>query len=290
LLAAHRQARKETAAALERVAQSATRALERTSVRLPRRLRICASHDLALVELKHFCAHTSPSLSIDLQFRGSLEALHELAHGRCEVAGFHIHPGMPDDGPWRQMLERRRLQCLVLADRHQGWMVAAPNPKGIRGLADLVRKDIRFINRQTGSGTRMLVERLLAEARVKPLAVNGYDREEFTHLAVAATIAAGHADAGVGIEAAAMQYGLTFLPLARETYHLAARSAQFEREPVETLMRHLGGRALRRRVARLPGYDVKRMGQAVQVEAVLGASESHKRVAHVAGADRRRLR
>jgi molybdate transport repressor ModE-like protein len=269
LLAAHQQASKDTAGTLDRIAQATTRSLERTYARVPSALRVCASHDLALIELKHFCAHASPALSIDLQFRGSLEALNELTRGRCEVAGFHIHPGMPDDGQWRRLLEGRRLRLVILAERRQGLMVAASNPKGIRGLIDLTHKGIRFINRQAGSGTRMLVDRLLAHARAKPNAILGYDREEFTHLAVAATIAAGHADAGVGIEAAAAQYGLTFLPLATEAYHLAVRSAQFEREPIRILLHQLSSRALRRRVARLPGYRVERMGEREGVDAVL---------------------
>ena len=269
LLEAHQQARKDSAPVLDRIAQTTTRSLERTFERVPSALRVRASHDLALIELKHFCAHAAPALSIDLQFRGSLDALNDLARGRCDIAGFHVHPGLPDDGQWARQLEGRRLRFVILAERRQGLMIAAANPKGIRGLTDLTRKGVHFVNRQPGSGTRMLVDRLLAQARAKPAAILGYEHEEFTHLAVAATIASGHADAGVGIEAAAAQYGLTFLPLATETYHLAVRSTQFDREPIRILLHHLASRALRRRVARLPGYQVERMGDDAQADAVL---------------------
>jgi hypothetical protein len=129
------------------------------------------------------------------------------------VAGFHVPPGAIANGRWRRVLESRSVRLVVVARRRQGLMAAAANPKAIRSLADLTRNDVRFINRQEGSATRLLLDRLLAQTRTRPTSIRGYDHEEFTHLAVAATIAAGHADAGVGIEAAAARYGLTFLPL-----------------------------------------------------------------------------
>ena len=291
MLLAHLQARSDTAGTLERIAKSAARALARTPPSAPKRLQLCASHDLALIELKHLCALASPTVSLDLQFRGSLETLDALARSRCEVAGFHIYPGADGDGRWRRLLQNRTLRLVVLARRRQGLMVAASNPKAIRGLADLARKNVRFINRQEGSGTRLLVDQLLARMRTKPAAIRGYDHEEFTHLAVAATIASGHADAGVGIEAAAARYGLTFFPLAMETYYLAMRRGQLEREPIRSLLQHLSSLALRRRIRRLPGYDARHTGEQIQAAAVLAQSQEPLDAsgAHPAGAARGRL-
>lgn len=207
------------------------------------------------------------SPSIALSFRGSVEALTELARAHCDVAGFHLQRSTA--APWRHLLEGKRIRAFVLARRRQGLMVAAGNPKAIRTPADLARKGLRFINRQPGSGTRILLDRMLAEARTDAGAIRGYDQEEFTHLAVAATVASGHADAGLGIEAAAVRYGLAFIPLAVETYYLGVRDVRLERTPVRRLIEQLASPALRRRIARLPGYDVGETGSSVDAEALL---------------------
>ena len=290
LLAAHSEAHKQTTRVLERIAKSATHALARAPTPVAGRLRICASHDLAMVELKRFCAQAAPALAVDLQFHGSLDALDALARGRCDVAGFHIHSETVVEGAFRSLLEHRQMRVIVFAARRQGLMVAPANPKAIRSLSDLARKRVRFINRQSGSGTRLLLDQLLATARVEPSLIRGFDQEEYTHLAVAATIASGHADAGVGIEAAAARYGLTFIALATETYYLAVRGAQLEREPIRSFLGHLSSRPLRRRIGRLPGYDVRPMGQRVPIEAMLAQSSERRARVDSTAADPRHLR
>ena len=290
LLAAHREAHEQTATVLGRIAQSATHALARVPTPIAGRLRICASHDLALMELQHFCAHASPALAVELQFRGSLDALDALARGRCDVAGFHIHREAITVAHFRSLLQHPQMRIIVFAERRQGLMVARSKPKEIHGLADLTRKHVRFINRQKGSGTRLLLDQLLAGARVKATAIRGYEQEEYTHLAVAATIASGHADAGVGIEAAAARYGLTFIPLATENYYLAVRAAQLEREPIRSFLGHLSNRTLGRRIARLPGYDVESMGERISMEAVLAYDPGARSRGDPTTADRKHLR
>jgi molybdate-binding protein len=133
-------------------------------------------------------------------------------------------------------------------------MVAARNPLRITRLRDLARARVRFVNRQSGSGTRLLLDRLLAAERLRAAQIHGYPQEEFTHAAVAATVASGMADAAFGIEAAARQHGLAFVPLATERYFLAARKATLERPAPRKFVAALAGKAYARILRGLPGY------------------------------------
>ena len=177
-----------------------------------RPLVIHASHDLAIAELRDSLPR-SRGVILDLLFRGSLECLADLARKQCDIAGFHMpEPAAGDDpyGPYRQWLRIRSLKLIRFASRRQGLIVAKGNPKRIRALSDLASGRVRFLNRQPGSGTRVMLDHLLATAGISSSRISGYQSEEFTHAAVAATIASGKADAGFGIEAAARQQGLEF--------------------------------------------------------------------------------
>ncbi|MCC6474856.1 MAG: helix-turn-helix transcriptional regulator [Burkholderiales bacterium] len=274
LVAACARAREDTAAPLARIAAEAvtvfTTAPKKASARP---LRVSASHDLALIEVKRICARLVPPLALELAFKGSFQALDDLARGRCELAGFHTTGRAGDNAPLRPLLSPRHHRLIVLAGRRQGLMVAPANPKAVHSIADLGRRGVRYVNRQAGSATRMLFDRLLAASRLDPSAIAGYGNEEFTHVAVAATIASGHADAGLGIEAAAADFGLDFIPVATETYYLAVRRARLERQGVQFLLRQLTSRAVRRRIARLPGYDVRRCGEVCDVAEAFAASQ-----------------
>src|SRR5262249_33858055 len=147
--------------------------------------------------------------------------------GHCALGGFHIAEGLDDPAAIAGFLRYLRPgshKAIGFATRAQGLMMKRGNPKGIASLADLARKDVRFINRQRGSGSRIELDQLLARAGIDADAVGGYQNEEHTHLAVAATVAGGMADAGFGIQAAAAQYELDFLPLLSEHYYLACRA------------------------------------------------------------------
>jgi putative molybdopterin biosynthesis protein len=260
---------------LQRVALEFERALTAGRSQAPHRLSLAASHDLALIELKDFCLLAQPRLDLDIRFRGSLDALVELAHGRCDIAGFHIEAqaveAKADPRPAiRRSLSARRDRLIVLGERNQGLMLAAGNPKAIGAVSDLARRGVRFVNRQAGSGTRLLFDRLLARAGRSKSDLLGYDTEEFTHVAVAATIASGHADAGFGIQAAAAAYGLAFLPVIRETYYLAARRTTIDTEAVRRLVEHLRSAPLRKRLLKLAGYDFAACGTLLEIEEALG--------------------
>jgi len=237
-----------------------------------------ASHDLALTHLRDLLAKAH-GVQLQLQYHGSLESLDALAQGRCDLAGFHLpEGGLETDFFFHRRAFKARDHTLIrCATRTQGLMLAKGNPKGIRGLADLTRRDIRMINRQPGSGSRLELDQMLREAMIDPALVAGYDDVEFTHLAVAATIASGMCDVGFGLEAAAAQFKLGFIPLLRERYYLACRNEVARARPVSSLLAVLGSREFGSLAGGLAGYDWAGVGELLSAETVLGASVGGRR-------------
>ena len=234
-------------------------------------LSVQASHDLALPLLKDrllACA-----VHLDLQYCGSLDALGALSAGRCLLAGFHVGDehgtGSLTAKSFKRHLVPGRHKLIDFAGRRQGLMLAHGNPRSINGLADLTRGGLRFINRQRGSGTRVEIEQLFAAQGIDRTSVTGFDDEESTHLAVAAAVAAGAADAGFGIEAAALRYGLDFLPLMNERYYLACLKETLELPAVKTLLGVLSGAAWRTQALALPGYTLNDPGAVVPLTRAL---------------------
>jgi putative molybdopterin biosynthesis protein len=240
------------------------------------RLAISASHDLALAAVRD-AVNEAGVVQLDVQFRGSIESIDAMLAERCDLAGFHVdgRGGADLVAPYRQRLHAHRHAIIRFAERRQGLMLSPGNPLRIRALADLPRGP-RLINRQPASGTRLLFDRLLRAAKIEPTRIAGYDQEEFTHLAVAATIAAGQADVGFGIEAAAAQYRLDFVPLATEQYCLALRRDHLADTRVLALIGYLGSAACRELIARLPGYRATHSGELAGVDDVLPASPPAK--------------
>ena len=235
-----------------------------------RGLAVVASHDLLLAAL---CDHWARPEGIvgELVFKGSLESLGALARGEADIAGFHAGtpPGSDVMAPLRRLLDPRRDVLVRFAERDQGLMVRRGNPKRLRSLGDVAAKDARFVNRQRGSGTRLLIDQLLGDASIAPRAIRGYETEEFTHLAVAATVAAGRADAAFGLKAAAHRFGLDFIPVRREIYWLAFRSRRLGSEAVQALCRGLAGEPLRLAARGLAGYSIRGAGSVTPVGAAL---------------------
>jgi putative molybdopterin biosynthesis protein len=228
-------------------------------------LRVVASHDLLLAELA-----ADPLLALDVSFKGSLESLAAYARGEADLAGFHVQAAEGADplAAYRGLLSRRRDQLVGFAVREQGMIVARGNPKHLQGAADLARRGVRFVNRQRGSGTRLLIDQLLRKAAIDPASVRGYADEEFTHVAVAATIAAKRADAGIGVRAAAARFGLDFVPLEREHYWLVLPRRLVRDARVARLLAALRGEALRRIARRLTGYDTSSAGELHALDAL----------------------
>ena len=170
----------------------------RAGRRLPApRLTVTASHDLVLAALRD-ALPAAAGLSLDLAFMGSLHALEQFAEGRTDLAGFHVPFGVHAAGelaPFRRLLRARRDRLIRVVDRDQGFMLPRGNPSRVHGFRDLVRKRLRFVNRQRGSGTRLLIDRLIADEGLEASSLVGYANEEFTHPAVAATVASRKVEA-----------------------------------------------------------------------------------------------
>jgi putative molybdopterin biosynthesis protein len=152
-----------------------------------------------------------------------------------------------------------------LTYRQQGLMVAKGNPKGIVGLSDLLRPEVSFVNRQGGSGTRVLLDYKLKQAGFDAMKINGYNREEFSHTGVAAIIASGAADVGLGILAAAKALGLDFLPLLQERYDLAIPLVYYESPLLQPLLTIIRGQEFKDIVVSLGGYDTSETGREIAV-------------------------
>jgi putative molybdopterin biosynthesis protein len=233
----------------------------------PLTLRVSASHDLALAALRDTWAE-SGMLILALDTRGSLESLAALRRGEADLAGFHV---ASDGLGAREVLGRLdpgRYALLRFASRRQGLIVPRGNPRRLRSLADVARRRLRFVNRQRGSGTRVLVDQLLRAQAIDALSLRGYATEEFTHLAVAATVAAGKADAGFGLEAAARQFGLGFVPIAAERYLFACRRGTLRQAAIQRLRELLAGAATKQIVAKLAGYALDAPGELTEPAAL----------------------
>jgi len=257
---------------LESVRQEVEQVLSQAMDAAPSRLSICASHDLALAALRDKLGHLG-GLKLDIRFKGSLESLDGFARGRCSMAGFHVAEGFDPatSAEFRRFLNSQH-RVIGLATRTQGLMVKRDNPKGIHSLSDLTRPGVRIVNRQQGSGSRIEFDQLLAGAGIDTAAIDGYLNEEYTHLAVAATVAGGMADAAFGIKAAAAQYELDFVPLLTERYYLACRADALEGPEIAQFLAILRGAEFRDILAGLPGYGSGIAGALFGVEEALAPS------------------
>ncbi len=237
-------------------------------------LRLHASHGFAVDLLPELFAQIGKA-RLELLYLGSVEAMASMARGNCELCGFHLPKDLAAEelvARCTKYLKPRTHRLIRLVTRTQGLFVAAGNPLGIRSLGDLAAPGVRFVNRQPNSGTRILFDLLLAQARVKPEAVATYEQVEFTHSAVAAFVASGMADAGFGVAAAASRFKLDFLPLAQETYFLACRHDVLEQPAMQDLLGMLRSPLFAQRVVALPGYDAQGAGEVLRVDSLFEGS------------------
>ncbi len=216
------------------------------------------SHDMTLDLLAQFLAQRRRRLSS--ANAGSLGGILALQRGEAHLAGSHLLD--PDTGEYNRPYLARYAPALdariiPFLEREQGLIVAAGNPKAIRDLRDLTRADVRFVNRQRGAGTRVLLDYHLRQMGIAPEEVRGYEHEEYTHLAVAAAVTSGRADCGLGIPAAAQALGLDFVPLFSETYDLITSEEHASSALLQPLFAVLADPAFRRAVQALPGYKLR---------------------------------
>jgi putative molybdopterin biosynthesis protein len=256
LLWAERQAQARLAPQIESLRGDIERAFSMAFDDSAHVLVLYASHDAALAALRQ---HAAPAgLHLDIRFMGSVDAISALNAGRCLVAGFHTTEQAPAKSltaqAYRRQLKPGLHKLIGFAHRTQGLMVAKGNPQGITGLHDLTRPSLRYINRASGAGTRVLLDELLAQHQIDSAAVNGYASQEPSHAAVAQAVASGAGDAGLGIEASARDKGLDFIPLVRERYYLVCLKSALQQAPVQALLAVLQSPAWQSDVAQLPGY------------------------------------
>jgi putative molybdopterin biosynthesis protein len=235
-------------------------------------LPIAASHDDALPLLRQL-AQQQHRLHLDISFCGSRDALAALNAGHCLLAGFHALTDAPARSPtaraYRAMLKPGKHKLVSFARRTQGLMIAPGNPLGLRQLADLQRPGLRFAARDDGTGTRVVLDELLAAQHIDPARIQALTRTEPSHRAAAEAVACGSADASFGIEAAARARGLDFLPLAHEQYFLVALRAALDHPHIRTLLGLLRSPTWQQQLNALPGYSADRSGEVLSLNRVL---------------------
>jgi putative molybdopterin biosynthesis protein len=195
---------------------------------------------------------------------GSLDGLIALRQGLCDVAGCHLFDDRLEEYniPFlRHLFPDMPVIAITLAYREQGLMTAERNPLRLRGVTDLARPGIRLANRNAGSGTRVWLDARLRKHAVDTAAVTGYETAYATHTAVAAAIAEGRADAGIGLKASAEEFGLSFQPLFTERYDLVVRRDRVDDDSIQALLESLSSRSIRRSIGALSGYDTAHTGE-----------------------------
>jgi molybdate-binding protein/DNA-binding transcriptional regulator YhcF (GntR family) len=226
-------------------------------------LLIVGSHDLALNMLVTKLRERKPELNIEVTYAGSLGGLIALQENRAHLAGIHLldeETGEYNYPYVRHVLPGREMAIIHLAYRIQGLMFAKTNPKQIQGIEDLTQREIKFINRQKGSGTRVLLDLELRKHGISPFDVNGYENELDTHVAVATSIAHGEADCGLGIQAAACACDLGFIPLFRERYDLVIPDEHFRSALLLPLINMISSSEFRNLISHVEGYDSTQIG------------------------------
>jgi molybdopterin molybdotransferase/putative molybdopterin biosynthesis protein len=225
------------------------------------------SHDLVLDLAASELRAADPGVTLASSNVGSLGGLVALRDGLCHVAGSHLLD--PASGEYTlpyvdRVLGDREVAVVRLVHREQGLIVARGNPLGLEGIDDLARPAVRYVNRQRGAGTRVLLDHELARHDIAPDAITGYAREEHTHLAVAAAVAAGRADAGLGVMAAARAFDLHFVPVTREPYDLVLAVETLDDPVIAPLWELLERPAFHSAVKALGGYETKEMGRRIR--------------------------
>ena len=225
---------------------------------------IIGSHDINIDILADEIRGQGHNIRISSGNVGSLGGLIALKKGTCHMAGSHLldtETGEYNISYIKRYLKGVRISVFHLVLRDQGLIVAKGNPKGIKGIEDLAGSDIVFVNRQAGSGTRVLFDYNLGQLGIGPKAIKGYDHDEFTHMAVAVDVLSGAADCGMGIFAAARALDLDFVPMVREQYDLVIPSAMVEQPNIKVVLDTIRSRHFRERVAALGGYDPSKSGE-----------------------------
>ena len=229
---------------------------------------VVGSHDNTLDVLADELRAGERGLILSSSHVGSTGGLMAIKKGACHLAGSHLLDA--EDGSYnvsyiKKYLSDTPVKLVHLVYRDQGFMVLPGNPKNIKGIEDLAREDIRFINRQGGSGTRILLDYRLKQIGTDPANIKGYETEEFTHMSVAVAVLSGAADVGLGIYAAAKALKLDFIPVVTEQYDLVIPEVYFEAENIRIVLDTINSARFKARVEALGGYSTKRTGEIIPI-------------------------
>ena len=238
--------------------------LYRSKTEIAKTIFCIGSHDLTLDLMSQFLSeHDRRLASANVGSQGGLIALRR---GEAHLAGSHLlnsETGEYNISYIRQYMPNIPVKVIALVRREQGLLVKRGNPKGIKGLRDLTSPNVQFVNRQRGAGTRVLLDYQLKLMAIFPERIVGYSQEEYTHLGVAAAVASGRADCGLGIAAAAQALDLDFIPLFQERYDLVFPKQFVEGDLLAPLFGLLAEGRFREAVSQLPGYDVSVLGTVI---------------------------
>ena len=228
---------------------------------------VTGSHDLVLDILRNELQEEFSDFNLVSFNVGSMGGLLALKQKRTHLATTHLLD--PESGEYnfpyiKKMLPRRELVVVNLTYREQGIMVKRGNPKNIKGIDDLVRKNIKFINRQKGSGTRVLLDYLLKKKGINPLDIQGYSQEEYTHLMVASAVAEGNVDTGLGILSAAKAFHLDFVPVVKERYDIIIPKEYYSSLKIQKLLTVIRSEKFKKKVLSLGGYDLSQSGKVLK--------------------------
>lgn len=224
------------------------------------------SHDLSIDVLSSIMKRSDYSRQIISSHTGSMAGLMAIKKGEAHVAGIHLlHE---DTGEYnlpfvKQFLAGEEVVLVRFLQREQGWIVPPGNPKGIKSLSDLRGNDRLYVNRQRGAGTRMLLDYMLKKEGILPQEINGYTREMYSHLSVAAAVKEGTADTGLGIYSAAKALGMEFIPVAHESYDLVMSKEFYNSEGGQLLFSIMKSKAFQQEVEKLGGYKLDGIGEII---------------------------
>jgi molybdate-binding protein/DNA-binding transcriptional regulator YhcF (GntR family) len=226
-------------------------------------LRFAGSHDLAVAWLATHFEEVCPGYELNLNFSGSIAGLMSLMEGKSDLAGAHLlddETGIYNIPFLHSLFPGEKLALTTLAHRRIGFIVKLGNPKNVRKIEDLAREDITFVNRLAGSGTRVYLDSLLRKKGIKTDQIMGYENQKNTHSEVAAEVARGRTDVGIGLEAAAIAYHLDFIFLTLERYDFVTKARIFEKESFQNIITWLKGEPFRLLLERLGGYEHQESG------------------------------
>ena len=227
---------------------------------------IVGSHDMTLDLIWDEMRRLWPGITLSSAHVGSLAGLMALRRGEAHAAGTHLldeETGEYNVSYVKRIFPEGGVRLINLVYRQQGLIVQKGNPKGIRSLEDLRRRDVRFVNRQPGSGTRVLLDYHLRRLGIDPGEIDGYGNELFTHLAVASAVKEGAADVGLGIMAAAKALDLDFIPIAEERYDLAIPERFMDWPLISKMLEVITSDRFKRRVEAMGGYDTRDTGRVI---------------------------